>query len=73
MDTYSEELAFQNIFMDSSRPENYEVKIQYSEIVKTGLRRSDRRMATCVDSIMFFPAQESSNARSNRPGKCDSL
>jgi hypothetical protein len=53
MDTYSEELAFPNIFMGSSRPENHEVKIQYSEIVKSELRRSDRRVARCVDNIFF--------------------
>jgi hypothetical protein len=53
MDTYSEELAFSNIFMGSSRPENHEVKIQYSEIVKSELRRSDRRVARCVDNIFF--------------------
>jgi hypothetical protein len=33
METYPDELAVLNIFMDSSRPENHEVKIQYSKIV----------------------------------------
>jgi hypothetical protein len=45
MDAYSEELAFSNIFMGSSRPENHKVKIQYSKIVKSELRRSDRILA----------------------------
>jgi hypothetical protein len=45
MDMYSEELGFSNIFMGSGRPENHEVKIQYSKIVKSELQRSDRRVA----------------------------
>jgi hypothetical protein len=53
MDTYSEELAFPNIFMGSSRPKNHEVKIQYSKIVKSELQRSDRRVARCVNNIFF--------------------
>jgi hypothetical protein len=47
--TYSEEMAFSNMFMGSYRPENHEVKIQNSERVKSELRRSDRRVARCDD------------------------
>jgi hypothetical protein len=53
VDTYSEELAFSNSFMGSGRPENHVVKIQYSEIVKSELRKSDGRVTRCVDHIFF--------------------
>ena len=46
-------MAFPNIFWGTSRPENHEVKIHYSDIVKSELRRADRRVATCVDNIFF--------------------
>ena len=53
LDTYSEELSFPNIFWGNGRPQNHTVKIHYSDIVKSELRRSDRRVATCVDNLFY--------------------
>jgi hypothetical protein len=44
MDTYSEELAISNIFRRSSRLTKHKVKIQYSEIIRSELQRSGRRV-----------------------------
>jgi hypothetical protein len=53
MDMYSADLAFSKFVMGISRPENHEVQIHYSETVKSELRRSDRRVARCVDNFFF--------------------
>ena len=54
-DRYSEELAYPGIFLGQKRPENEDrlVDVQYSEICKSELRRSDRRAAMCVENIFF--------------------
>ena len=54
-DRYSEELAYPGIFLGQKRPENEDrlVGVQYSEIFKSELRRSDRRAAMCVENIFF--------------------
>ena len=53
LDKCSEELAFSNIFWGTARSESHAVKICYADIVKSELRRSDRRVATCVDNHFF--------------------
>ena len=54
-DRYSEELPYPGIFLGQKRPENEDrlVDVQYSEICKSELRRSDRRAAMCVENIFF--------------------
>ena len=54
-DTYSEELAYPGIFLGQKRPEIKErkVKVYYSDICKSELRRSDRRAAMCVENIFY--------------------
>ena len=54
-DRYSEELAYPGIFLGQKRPENKNrlVDVQYSEICKSELRRSDRRAAMCVENTFF--------------------
>ena len=54
-DKYSEELAYPGIFLGQKRAENEEhmVKVHYSEICKSELRRSDRRAAMCVENIFY--------------------
>ena len=54
-DQYSEELAYPGIFLGQKRPENKErlVSVHYSDICKSELRRSDRRVAMCVENIFF--------------------
>ena len=54
-DKHSEELAYPGIFLGQARPDNKDrlVKINYSDICKSELRRSDRRAATCVENIFF--------------------
>ena len=54
-DTYSEELAYPGIYLGQKRPENDQrlVNVQYSDICKSELRRSDRRAALCVENIFF--------------------
>ena len=54
-DQYSEELAYPGIFLGQKRPENKDrlVSIHYSDNCKSGLQRSDRRAAMCVENIFF--------------------
>ena len=54
-DKCCEELAYPSIFVGMKRPEIKErkVKVQYSNICKSELRRSDRRAAMCVENIFF--------------------
>ena len=54
-DKFCEELAYPGIFLGEPRPENEKrlVKINYSDICKSELRRSDRRCAMCVENIFF--------------------
>jgi len=54
-DKYSEELAYPGIFLGQKRPDNKDriTPVQYSEICKSELRRSDRRAAMCVENIFF--------------------
>ena len=54
-DQYSEELAYPGIFIGQKRPENDNrlVKVHYSDICKSDLRRSDRRVAICIENIFF--------------------
>ena len=54
-DRYSKELAYPGIFLGQKRPENEDrlVDVQYSEICKSELRRSDRRAAMSVKNIFF--------------------
>ena len=54
-DKYSEELAYPGIFLCQKRPEDKErsVKVFYSDICKSELRRSDRRAGMCVENIFF--------------------
>ena len=51
----SEELAFPGIFCGQTRCINKEreVPVTYSEIVRSELRNSDRRVASCVENIFF--------------------
>jgi len=53
VDKYSEELSFPNIFWGSPRPDSHPVKVHYSDIVKSELRHSDRRCATCIENIFY--------------------
>ena len=54
LDRHSEELAYPNIFGGNGRPENHPVKkIHYSQIVKSELRRSDRRVALCINNFFY--------------------
>jgi len=53
LDQFSEELSYPNIFWGSSRPESHPVKVHYSDIVKSELRRSDRRVASCIENIFY--------------------
>ena len=53
LDQHSEELSFPNIFWGAARSESHPTKIHYSEIVKSELRRRDRRAASCVDNIFY--------------------
>ena len=54
-DECCEELVYPGIFLGMKRPELKErkVKVQYSNICKSELRRSDRRAAMCVENIFF--------------------
>ena len=54
-DKYSEELAYPGIFLGQSRPENKQrkVNINYSDICKSELRRSDRRAAMCIENTFY--------------------
>jgi len=53
LDLHSEELAFPNIFWGFARSEIHPVQIHYSDIVKSELRRRDRRVAMCVENIFY--------------------
>ena len=55
MDKYCEELAYPGIFLGQARPESNQrkVKVNYSDICKSELRRSDRRAAMCVENIFY--------------------
>ena len=37
----------------NSRPDDHEEKIHYSDLVKSVLRRSDRRVAECVNNMFY--------------------
>ena len=52
---YSEELSYPNIFCGESRPQNKEryVKSFYSEICKSELKRTDRRVAQDPDNMFY--------------------
>ena len=54
-DNYSEELAYPGIFLGQKRRENKGcmVKVHYSEMCKSELRRSDRRAAMCVENKFY--------------------
>ena len=54
-DQYCEELAYPGIFCDQARADNKDrhVPVYYSDICKSELRRSDRRVAQCVENIFF--------------------
>ena len=64
-DKYCEELAYPGIFLGQPRPdtEQRKVKVAYSDICKSELRRSDRRAAMCVENI-FFKTKKTSNENS---------
>ena len=55
MDKYCEELAYPGIFLGKARPESNQrkVKVNYSDVCKSELRRSDRRAAMCVENIFY--------------------
>ena len=53
LDQHSEKLSFPSIFWGAARSESHWTKIHYSEIVKSELRRRDRRAASCVDKIFY--------------------
>ena len=52
----AEELSFPGIFCGQTRRQNKdrEVPVTYSEIVRSELRSSDRRAASCVENIFFL-------------------
>ena len=54
-DKFSEELAYPGIFLGQARPESKQrfVQVNYSDICKSELRRSDRRAAMCVENIFY--------------------
>lgn len=54
-DKCCEELAYPSIFVGMKRPEIKErkVKVQYSNLCKSEVRRSDRRAAMCLENIFF--------------------
>ena len=54
-DKYSDELAFPGIFAGHQRPESKDRcrPVFYSEIVKSEIRRSDRRVAKSIDNLFF--------------------
>ena len=54
-DKYSEELAFPGIFAGHQRPDstNRHRPVFYSEIVKSEIIRSDRRVAKSIDNLFF--------------------
>ncbi|KAL9970346.1 hypothetical protein ACROYT_G022703 [Oculina patagonica] len=54
-DQYCEELAYPGIFYGKVRADNKErsVPVYYSDICKSELRHSDRRVAKCIENIFF--------------------
>ena len=54
-DKYCEELAYPGIFCGHARADSKDrfVPVYYSDICKSELRRSDRRVAQCVENIFF--------------------
>ena len=52
---YCEELAYPGIFLGQKRQGNKDriVKVHYSDICKSELRRSDRRAAMNVENIFY--------------------
>ena len=54
-DKHSEELAYPGIFLGQPRPESKQetIKVHYSTICKSELRRSDRRAAMCIENIFY--------------------
>ncbi|XP_078345269.1 uncharacterized protein LOC144630776 [Oculina patagonica] len=54
-DQYCEELAYPGIFCGQARADNKDrnVPVYYSDICKSELRRSDRRVAQCIENIFF--------------------
>ena len=54
-DKNCEELSYPGIFLGQARPETKQrmVKVNYSDICKSELRRSDRRAAMCVENIFY--------------------
>ena len=53
LDANSEELSYPKIFWGHARAQSHPVKIHYNSIVKSELRRSDRRVATCIDNLFY--------------------
>ena len=55
MDKHAEELAFPSLFCGKARPDNKDrqVKVSCSDICKSELRQSDRRMAGHIPNIFF--------------------
>jgi len=52
----------------NGRPQNHTVKIHYTDIVKSELRRSDRLVATCVDNL-FYKLKQESPAVADKPAR----
>ena len=54
-DQYCEELAYPGIFCGQARADNKERNspVYYSDICKSELRHSDRRVAQCIENIFF--------------------
>ena len=54
-DQFSEEMAYPGIFLGQRRSDDKERlrNVHYSEVCKSELRRSDRRVAMCVENIFF--------------------
>ena len=54
-DKYSEELAYPGIFCGQARADNSErdVPVYYSDICKSELRHSDRRVSRCIENLFF--------------------
>ena len=52
-DQYSEEMAYPRIFLGQKRPDNKKrlKSVYYSEICKSELRQSDRRVARRIENI----------------------
>ena len=67
---HCEELAHPRIFLGQTRPESKQrlVKVNYSDICNSELRRSDRRAAMCVENI-FFQNKKATNENPFRKNK----